>query len=223
MINVDAIIFDFDGVLLESEYEANSEIARLLTELGHPHSLEEAISNYTGLNGSDFAAAIENRIGQPLPRAFTARMKEKSRVAIENGIDAVSGAVAFVRDLPSELPKAIASSSSSEWIAAHLSHLGIADLFGDHVYSGREHVERGKPAPDLYLFAAERLGADIRRSLILEDSPVGAKGAVASGARVIGLVAGRHCLDGHADRLRAAGAVEIAENFEAVRRMIALA
>ena len=90
--------------------------------------------------------------------------------------------------------------------AAHLDHLGLAEAFGDHIYSGREHVERGKPAPDLYLHAARQTRR--RRStdcVILEDSRVGATGALASGARVIGLAAGSHCLDGHAEMLRALG------------------
>jgi HAD superfamily hydrolase (TIGR01509 family) len=223
MINVDAIIFDFDGVLLESEFEGNMEIARLLTELGYPHTPAEAIEHYTGLNGQDFGAAIERRIGAPVPPEFTARLKARSAAVLESGIAAVAGAIAFVRDLPRDLPKAVASSSSTDWISTHLRHLGLADVFGDHIYSGREHVERGKPAPDLYLYAAERLGVAIDRSVILEDSRVGVTGAIASGARVIGLAAGKHCFDGHADSLRDAGATEIAYSFDEVRQLVGFA
>ena len=84
-------------------------------------------------------------------------------------------------------------------------------------------MERGKPAPDLYLYAANRLGADIKRSVILEDSAIGVKGALASGARVIGLAAGTHCLDGHDEMLRGLGVADIAYNFDDVRRIIGLA
>ena len=220
MIRFDAIIFDFDGVLLESEYEANAELAQLLTELGHPHSIADAIRHYTGLNGEDFVAKVEGRIGRPLPSEFHARMKEEAKRALAEGVDAVAGAVEFVRSLPADLPKAVASSSSTRWIRGHLDHLGLADSFREHVYSGREHVGRGKPAPDLYLLAAERLGADIRRSVILEDSEVGAIGAVASGATVIGLAAGKHCLDGHAAILAAAGVRHVAHSFDEVSRLI---
>jgi HAD superfamily hydrolase (TIGR01509 family) len=223
MINVEAIIFDFDGVLLESEFEGNVEIARLLSELGHPHTAADAIHHYSGLNGADFAAAIEQRIGEPVPPAFTAGLKTRSAEVLESGIAAVEGAIAFVRDLPRDLPKAVASSSSTHWISTHLSHLGLADAFGKHIYSGREHVERGKPAPDLYLHAAQRLGVAIDRCLILEDSRVGVTGAIASGARVIGLAAASHCFDGHADMLRASGVSEVAHSFDEVRQLVGLA
>src|SRR5690348_4517928 len=154
----DAIIFDFDGVLLESEFEANVQLAELLTDLGHRHTAAEAIRHYTGLAGDDFIAAIEKRIGTRLPPEFHDRMKEKSVVALREGVEAVVGAVEFVRSLPQDLPKAVASSSSTRWIRGHLEHLGLSEAFGEHVYSGREHVVRGKPAPDIYWHAAEQLG-----------------------------------------------------------------
>lgn len=220
MIDFDALIFDFDGVLLESEFEANIQLAQILTDLGHHHTPAEAIRHYTGLSGDDFIAAIERRIGTQLPAEFHDRIKKESIRALRDGIEAVVGAVEFVRSLPPALPKAVASSSSTRWIRGHLDHLGIADIFGEQVYSGREHVARGKPAPDIYLYAAKQLGADIRRSVILEDSEVGATGAVASGATVIGLAAGRHCFDGHADVLRGVGVDHIASSFEEVSRLL---
>jgi HAD superfamily hydrolase (TIGR01509 family) len=222
MIKYDAIIFDFDGVLLESEFEANIQLAELLTDLGHRHTAAEAIRHYTGLAGNDFIAAIERRIGTSLPPEFHQQMKEKSVEALKNGIEAVVGAVEFVRSLPADLPKAVASSSSTRWIRGHLDHLGLNDVFGDHVYSGREHVTRGKPAPDIYLHAADQLGIDINRSVILEDSEVGATGAVASGAAVIGLAAGRHCFDGHEGMLRSVGILNVAHSFDEVGRLIGL-
>lgn len=222
MTAFDAIIFDFDGVLLESEFEANVQIAELLTGLGHRHTPAQAIRHYTGLSGSDFIAAVERRIGTRLPPEFHDRMREKSRRALEEGIDAVVGAVDFVRSLPPDLPKGVASSSSTRWIRTHLDHLGLAHAFGEHVYSGHEHVTRGKPAPDIYLHAAERLGVDILRCVILEDSEVGATGALASGATVIGLAAGRHCFDGHANMLRQVGIAHVAKDFDEVRRLLGL-
>lgn len=222
MIRFDAIIFDFDGVLLESEFKANLQLAELLTDMGHRHTAAETIRYYTGLSGDDFIAAIERRIGTQLPPEFHGRMKEESRRALKEGIDAVLGAVEFVRSLPPHLPKAVASSSSTKWIYGHLEHLGLTEAFGDHVYSGREHVARGKPAPDIYLFAADRLGIPIEGSVILEDSEVGATGALASGATVIGIAAGRHCFDGHAEMLRAVGIEHVAQSFNEVARLIGL-
>lgn len=218
----EAIIFDFDGVLLESEFEGNKQLAELLTDLGHRTTVEEALRHYVGLSGPEFIAAIEERIGTQLPPEFHERRKEQSIAALREGVRAVVGAVDFVQSLPPHLPIAVASSSSTRWLSGHLRHLGLADAFGDHVYSGREHVERGKPAPDIYLYAARQLGSDIRRCAIIEDSEVGVTGALASGARVIGLAAGTHCLDGHADMLRASGASEVANGFDQVRELLGL-
>src|SRR6476646_5798039 len=189
-----AIIFDFDGVLLESEFEGNRMLAELLTDLGHRTSVEDAIKNFVGYSGPQFLDALENWVGGPLPPEFHERRTAQTVRVLQEGVRAVAGAVEFVRSLPPDLPRAVASSSSTRWLGTHLDHLGLADAFGDHVYSGREHVERGKPAPDLYLFAAAQLGVQIGRCVVIADSEVGATGALASGARVIGLAAGAHCL-----------------------------
>lgn len=216
------LILDFDGVLLESEFEGNRHLAELLTSLGHPTSVEEALTHFTGLSGRDFIAAIERRIGTALPARFhDARATEDERV-LREGLEAVAGAIDFVRGLPPDLPRAVASSSTTEWVSRHLEHLGLREAFGDHIYSGREHVAWGKPAPDLYLLAAGRIGVPIEQCAIVEDSEVGAKGAVASGARVVGLVAGSHCLPGHDERLRTLGVADIAHSFDDVRRLLSL-
>jgi HAD superfamily hydrolase (TIGR01509 family) len=222
MSSFKAIIFDFDGVLLESEFEGNRMLAELLTELGHQTSVEDALKHYVGLSGPQFIAAIEARIGAPLPEAFHTRRKAQTMRALREGVAAVAGAVDFVRSLPPDLPRAVASSSSMRWIGAHLDHLGLVEAFGEHVYSGREHVERGKPAPDLYLHAADRLGVPIAQCVIIEDSEIGATGALASGGQVVGLAAGAHCFDGHADTLRSLGVVQIAHSFDELRRMLRL-
>lgn len=215
-----ALLFDFDGVLIESEYAGNAQIAAFLTEAGHPTTPEQSMAQFMGLAGTDFLAAIERWIGGPLPAGFhEAREAEDERV-IAQGVAEVVGAIAFVRALPPELPKAVVSSSSTRWIRAHLAHLGLSDAFGEHLYSGREHVKRGKPAPDLYLLAAERLGVPIADCAIIEDSPVGATGAVASGGHVIGLCAGSHCAPDHAARLRAIGVAAVAGSFAEVATLL---
>ncbi|HEY0269396.1 MAG TPA: HAD family phosphatase [Sphingomonas sp.] len=219
----EAILFDFDGVLIESEYAGNRQIADYLTAIGHPTTPEQSMANFMGLAGADFIAAVERWIGRLLPEGFHAARAAEDKRAIEQGIEAVAGAIAFVRALPAGLPRAVCSSSPTRWIRSHLAHIGLADAFGDHIYSGREHVTRGKPAPDIYLFAAAALGGPIERCAILEDSPVGAIGALASGARVIGLCAGSHCAPDHAERLRALGVRDIAPDFTTVAALLGLA
>ncbi|TPG20438.1 HAD family phosphatase [Sphingomonas koreensis] len=219
-IRFDAVIFDFDGVLLESEYAGNAQIARTLTALGHPTSVEESMRHFMGLAGDDFIAAVEARIGRTLPDAFHAARAEEDARVLADGIDPVGGAIAFVRSLPPALPRAIASSSSVRWIETHLDHLGLRADFGDMIFSGHEHVANGKPAPDIYHHAAAALGVPIERAAIIEDSPVGATAAVASGGYVIGLVAGSHCAPDHADRLRTIGVDAIATDFAEVARLL---
>ena len=209
----DALILDFDGVLIESEYVGNKQIADYLTAIGHPTSVEDSMNNFMGLAGEAFIGAIERWIGRPLPQDFHGVRAEEDERVLAEGLEAVAGAIAFVEALPPGLPRAIASSSSVEWVERHLDHLGLRAHFGDRIFSGRVHVPRGKPAPDLYWRAAEALGVDIRRTLIVEDSPVGVEGALASGAEVIGLCAGRHCMPGHAERLRAVGVHHVARDF----------
>ena len=217
----DALIFDFDGVLLESEYADNKQIADWLTAAGHPTGFEQAMDLFMGLSGRDFHAAVERWIGRPLPDDFHDFRAEQDRRALAEGLEEVAGAAAFVRSLPPDLPKAICSSSTSHWIITHLVNLGLADAFGEMIFSGREHVARGKPAPDLYLLAAARLGVDIGRTAIIEDSAVGVEGAIASGAEVIGLIAGRHCTPAHEKRLRALGVRHIARDFGEVAALLA--
>jgi beta-phosphoglucomutase-like phosphatase (HAD superfamily) len=216
----DAILFDFDGVLIDSEYRGNKQIAEYLTGIGIPTSPEQSMAQFMGLAGRDFHAALERTLGGPIPDSFHEARAEENLRAMTEGYGEVAGAIAFVRSLPADLPVAITSSSSTEWIAAHLAHLGLADRFAGRMYSGREHVTHGKPAPDLYLHAASALGVPMKRCAIIEDSPVGATGAVASGAYVIGLCAGSHCGPGHADVLRSKGVQAIAHSFDDIQRMV---
>jgi HAD superfamily hydrolase (TIGR01509 family) len=180
------------------------------------------MTHYMGLAGADFIAAIEGRIGTALPEDFHAARRIEDARAVAEGVGAVVGAIEFVRALPADLPKAIVSSSRVAWIDAHLRHLGLRDAFGDHLYSGREHVAHGKPAPDLYLHGAAALGVPIERCAIIEDSPVGVTGAAKTGAFVIGLCAGQHCAADHRDRLLALGAYATAADFAEVARLLEL-
>ena len=216
-----ALIFDFDGVLIESEAVGNRQIADYLTSIGHPTSPADSFANFMGLSGASFLAAVEAWIGRPLPDDFHIARKAEDERVLREGIEAVAGAVDFVLGLPDDLPKAIASSSSTAWIARHLDHIGLRAAFGDRLFSGKEHVARGKPAPDIYLHAAAALGVPIAACAILEDSPVGATGAVASGAHVIGFVGGTHCGPDHADKLRAIGVRDIARDFDEVKALLA--
>ncbi|MBV7257711.1 HAD family phosphatase [Pacificimonas sp. WHA3] len=219
--NLRPIIFDFDGVLIESELAGNQQLAEALTELGTPTTTEQAIRAFMGLSGENFFRAVEGWIGGSIPDRFhDLRRAEDARV-LGTGLDPVPGALAFLDALPSARPRAIASSSSTDWILRHLGHVARTGHFGGMIFSGKEHVERGKPAPDLYLHAAAALGADPADCFVIEDSPVGVTAARAAGTFVCGLAAGGHCLDGHDEDLRGAGADVIAFSYEDVAAHLA--
>ncbi len=220
-MTIDAIIFDFDGVLIDSEWVGNVHIAQTLTALGHPTTVEQALAAFAGVGGPAFTTALEVYIGGPVPDALHAAREVEDARVLADGVTTVDGAIAFVMSLAPALPRAIASSSTTHWIRTHLDHIGLRAAFEPHIYSGREHVTRGKPAPDIYLYAAAAIGADITRTLIIEDSPVGVTGAVASGAQVVGLAAGLHCGPEHAATLRAAGAPLVVHDFAGVAALLA--
>jgi beta-phosphoglucomutase-like phosphatase (HAD superfamily) len=217
-----ALLFDFDGVLVESEEAGNRHLAEWLTASGHPTTPIDAMAHFMGLSGTGFIEAIERRIGAPMPDGFAAAREAENERAVREGVGEVEGAVAFVRALPDRLPRAIVSSSRTPWIEAHLRHAGLREAFGKHLYSGQEHVEHGKPSPDLYLYAAAQLGVPIGDCAIIEDSPVGVTGAAKTGAFVIGLCAGRHCAVDHGERLVALGADMVAADFETVAEVLGL-
>ena len=214
----EGLIFDFDGVLIESEYVGNKQIADYLTAIGHPTSVEESMNHFMGLSGDAFLGAIERWIGRPLPDDFhSARADEDARVLAE-GLEEVGGAVAFILGLPPDLPRAIASSSSMSG-SARISTISAWPSISATRCSAAPSMSRAASRrPTSTSTPPQALGVDIARTAIIEDLPVGVRGAVASGAEVIGLCAGRHCLPGHAERLRALGVHHIAHVLAAWRR-----
>jgi len=109
--------------------------------------------------------------------------------------------------------RCIASSSPPDWIAMGLDLFGSADAFDGRIFSGAVHVQRGKPHPDIFLYAAAAMQVAPDRALVIEDSPAGVMGGVAAGMTVVGLCAGGHIRDGHADSLKAAGAHHIFDSY----------
>ncbi len=216
-----ALIFDFDGVIADSEIVSARCLARALSEAGLTTSLAEAAERYSGLHRADTLAAIAAHWGSRTPHDIAERIELHASAAFAAGIDPVPGAAGFIRGA-AHLPLAIGSSSTTDYIRGHLARFGLAEPFGAHVYSGREHVARGKPHPDIYLHAAAALGVDVRAAAIIEDSPVGARAAVAAGARVIGLVAGSHAQPSLAAALKAEGVETVLASYADVARHLGL-
>ena len=213
MIGPAAIIFDFDGVIADSEVIANATLAECLTAIGLPTTYADCLRDYCGHNWRETERRIVARLGCALPADFRDMQRRRAREAFERDLTAVPGVAAFL-DRTRHLPRAIASSSSTEWLAMALSRLGLADHFGDQLYSAAE-LARGKPFPDIYLTAAKGLSVRPDQCLAIEDSPVGARAAVAAGMSVVGLVAGGHIADrdAHTAQLLAVGVGRVICSF----------
>jgi HAD superfamily hydrolase (TIGR01509 family) len=212
------IIFDFDGVIVDSETQVSQYLADHLTQLGYPTSLDDSFEHYLGRNWASCLQRFEELWGERPPDGWRDYIDSE----IERGLDElvpIPGAVDFIR-CTSMFARCIASSSTPEWIERRLRLFGLTDHFAGRIFSTAIHVARGKPHPDIYLHAANAMGVPPDRALVIEDSVVGVTAAVAAGTRVVGLCAGSHARGGHGDRLRAAGAHVVCHSFDEVHRLL---
>ena len=212
------LIFDFDGVVADSELIANTALANALTGIGLPTTLDESLARYMGRRWIDCEADIVAVLDRPLPPDFNDKRRADVRAVLSEGLTEVWGLSAFLAAHVG-WPRCIASSSSHDWLTLSLGIIGIGDLF-PHRFSGASDVVHGKPAPDLFLHAARVMGFAPADCVVIEDSVAGVTGGVAAGMRVIGLVAGTHIRDGHAETLVAAGAHEVAASYDEVAALL---
>jgi HAD superfamily hydrolase (TIGR01549 family) len=214
---VGALIFDFDGVIADSEAIANTVLAETITGLGHPTTLEQALTRYSGRRWSDVLAEIESAIGRTLPADFSGELKRATFARFRTDLTEVSGAKGFINRF-AHIPRCIASSSSMDRLQLCLSILALEEEFGRHVFSA-DMVARGKPYPDIFLFAASRLGVSPDRCLVIEDSAGGIRAASSAGMTTVGLCAASHIRDGHHLKLSDAGAVHLAHSWGEVEQI----
>lgn len=208
-----AVIFDCDGVLVDSEILGLEASAAYLRGHGFDWSPADLVRLFTGFRDDVFAAKLTEAYRglhgrDPDEWFFEGLIDERrSRRHLLQPVPGAHEAAAGVAQ-----PKAVASSSRTEFLLGKLKRTGLYDLFAPHIYPG-EVVAHGKPAPDIFLYAAERLGADPAASLVLEDSENGVKAGRAAGMTVWGFVGGGHCYEGHGERLLAAGAHALVSSF----------
>lgn len=205
MPGFDLIIFDCDGVLVDSEIIAAQVESRLLTEAGFPISAEEMAERFAGLTWKDILLAVERESSIP----FSARLLDDSERILDQKlateVQAIDGTIEAIMRIPG--PRCICSNSALPRLRVMLKRTGIDRLFGDHVYSAKEVGEgRTKPAPDVFLHGAKQFNVEPGRVLVVEDSVHGIHAARTAGMRVVGFTGASHSYPGHADQLTEAGA-----------------
>jgi HAD superfamily hydrolase (TIGR01509 family) len=174
------VIFDCDGVLVDSEPLSNRALAEALTAIGRPHTTEECVEKFMGRSWST-CVEILGGVPEGLAEDYRARMSE----AFERELTTVPGVVEAIDALPDWVQTCVASSGGHEKIRFSLGLTGLLERFEGRIFSAAD-VERGKPAPDLFLHAAGRCGVTPGQCVVVEDSPVGIEAAKAAGMRVMG-------------------------------------
>jgi len=201
---VDLVIFDCDGVLVDSEVISCRAHAETLTRHGYTITSDQVLARFLGRSMRQATLEIEAELGRSLPEDFHTQVYAEIFRSFAESLEATP----HVNEVLAAItrPVCVASSGPPEKISASLNRVGLYDRFAPHIYSAVQ-VRKGKPAPDLFLFAAEQMRTSPKRCLVIEDSVAGVTGARAAGMTVLGFHGGSHCPRGHGGMLRAAGAV----------------
>jgi len=214
----DLVIFDCDGVLVDSEVISCAAHAETLTRHGYKITADQVFDRFLGRSMRQASLEVEAEMGRSLPDDFHAQVYAEIFRLFAVSLQAtphVDEALAAIA-----LPVCVASSGPPEKISASLNRVGLWDRFAPHIFSAVQ-VRNGKPAPDLFLFAAAQMQAAPARCLVIEDSLAGIAAAVAARMPVLGFYGGSHCRPGHGDRLRAAGAVAVFADMRQLPDLIA--
>lgn len=209
------VIFDCDGVLVDSEPIANEVGAEWITSLGWPMDGVEARARFLGLSDAAMYALIEQRIGRAITSNEIAQNHARLTARFSAELQAVPGVTLVVQDLAARgFPMAVASSGERDKIFTNLAQVGLLQFFGDQISSATE-VAAAKPAPDVYLLAAKKAGFAPSECLAIEDSPNGVKAAVRAGMQVIGFAR-----ETPATELTTAGAHQVFETMARVNEFL---
>jgi HAD superfamily hydrolase (TIGR01509 family) len=196
------LIFDCDGVLVDSEHLACAAL-EVMTTLGHSMTADEAMRTFAGRSLKDVLARAERLLSRPIPKDLGEQAAVQLMARFRRELQAVAGVKEAIAALPYR--RCVASSSDPSRLTLSLDVTGLSALFGNNVFSAVE-VANGKPAPDLFLLAARRLGEDPSSCIVIEDSVLGVEAAGAAGMAAIGFAGASHANQGLAERLAAAGA-----------------
>lgn len=206
MASTQLVIFDCDGVLIDSEIIAAHAQSQALAEHGIHISPEDAARRFAGIPDHDMWQTLQAEAGKTLPPGFELDYAAHLARIFDSELRALPHVQELVDALRArQIRFCVASSSTPEKLRAALGLTGLWPLFDPHIFSVTQ-VKRGKPAPDIFLFAAEQMGFTPEQCLVVEDSLPGVRAAVAAGMRVIGYTGASHIAAGHDQRLRDTGA-----------------
>lgn len=214
----DLIIFDCDGVLVDSEVISCRVHADVLTRHGYPITAEQVFARFLGRSALAASREVEAELGRALPDNFDAELKAALLHELATTLQAMPHVAATLANL--SLPVCVASSGTPDKIDTSLTRTSLRGRFAPHIFSATE-VRNGKPAPDLFLFAASRMGAMPQRCLVIEDSVPGVRAARAAEMTVFGFHGGSHCRPGDAAALGAAGAHATFDDMRKLPAMVA--
>lgn len=207
---IELVLFDCDGVLIDSEWISARVFAESLAEIGVDLTPHQVVAEFVGLDNASILAKVERDHGIALPREFDGRAAERLSAAFEAELRPLPGAIDALDGL--HCAYCVASNSGHKRLRHTLRVAGLLDRFDGRIFSS-EDVARGKPAPDLFLHAAATFGRDPSECIVIEDSITGVTAARAANMRVIGFCGAGHIVPGHDARLKAAGAETIIHDF----------
>ena len=211
------VIFDCDGVLIDSEIVVCRLVSEAFTRLGHPLALEVVIRRFAGRPEREMIAEIEHDWGRPVPSEYFEQIRAATAAAYATELRAVPGVRETLERI--RIPVCVASSSDPEKLRLGLEAVGLHHRFDANLVSAT-FVAHGKPAPDVFIYAAGWMRTPIRDCVVVEDSLPGVRAARAAGLRVFGFVGGSHCAPGHGGRLLESGAEAVLERFEDLERLV---
>lgn len=211
------VIFDCNGVLVDSEPLATTIASQEFMRAGFPLTPDMIACYFTGRRPADMFADVEFATGRKLPTGFAASVAESILRRFRSELRPTHHAAYALSWLRG--PKCVASSSSLERIRVSLESTGLIRFFEPNLFSASD-VRNGKPAPDLLLHAAGKMGVEPGACIVVEDSPVGVTAGVAAGMTVIGFAGASHAGNDTADQLRAAGACDVIADLRALKRAI---
>lgn len=185
------VIFDCDGVLVDTEAVGGAVLQRILKARGEDLTIDEIDHRYRGWKLEDVANDFFTRRGEPIDLGLPTEIRDRSMEALSQGVEAIAGAPALLRQvIAAGIDCCVASSGSIEKMHLTLGQTGLLPLLQSRLYTAQD-VAKGKPAPDVFLHAARGMNKDPAQALVIEDSAAGAIGARAAGMRVIGYSGGR--------------------------------